>query len=251
MENEKLLQEIRRLNLKNVELSEQVGQLIQCGIEQFEEYDKAAEKATEKTESSYEAYANSVKEEIKKTEDVQKAGLVSIENALKSLSDKISGGGINEAVTEEIKKLTETISQEIKKLTESVAEENKKISESVAEENKKITESIVEENKKITESIIEENKKITETVAEEVKKLSETTKALEDYVHKENVKVYRNVQAVVVEQASQKTRELGDRLDALEKNSRKGSGLLPLVVMTFLVAAISLVLQLAQMLQIF
>ena len=99
--------------------------------------------------------------------------------------------------------------------------------------------------------VVEENKKITETVAEEVKKLSETTKALEDYVHKENVKVYRNVQAVVVEQASQKTRELGDRLDALEKNSRKGSGLLPLVVMTFLVAAISLVLQLAQMLQIF
>ena len=33
LENEKLLQEIRRLNLKNVELSEQVGQLIQCGIE--------------------------------------------------------------------------------------------------------------------------------------------------------------------------------------------------------------------------
>ena len=170
---------------------------------------------------------------------------------MKTLSDKISGGGNSEALTEEMKKLTVAISDDLKVITKSVTDENKKIIASVTEENKKITESIVEENKKVSESIVEENKKISEAVAEEVKKLSEATKALEDYVHKESVKVYRNVQAVVVDQASQKARELGDRLDKLERNSKKGSGLLPLVVMSFLVAAISLVLQLAQILHIF
>ena len=37
-EYERMMQEMRRLNLKNVELTEQVQQLIQCGIEQIEGY---------------------------------------------------------------------------------------------------------------------------------------------------------------------------------------------------------------------
>ena len=37
-EYERMMQEMRRLNLKNVEVTEQVQQLIQAGIEQFEGY---------------------------------------------------------------------------------------------------------------------------------------------------------------------------------------------------------------------
>ena len=77
--------------------------------------------------------------------------------------------------------------------------------------------------------------------------LLEAIKALEEHVHKENVKVYRNVQAVVMDQSTQRAREMGDRLDALERNAKKNKSLLPLTVLTFLAAAAALVLQLMGM----
>jgi len=54
-EYEKMMQEIRRLNLKTVEVSEQVSQMLSCGIEQLEEY-----------EAKLRAYA--VEDEAKETE---------------------------------------------------------------------------------------------------------------------------------------------------------------------------------------
>ncbi len=41
-----------------------------------------------------------------------------------------------------------------------------------------------------------------------------------DFVHKENVKVYRNVQAVVVDELKKQNEELGARLDAMSRTQR-------------------------------
>ncbi|MBD5105937.1 MAG: hypothetical protein HDT41_02990 [Lachnospiraceae bacterium] len=174
-ENEKLLQEIRRLNLKNVELTEQAGQLIQCGIEQFEEYDRTADKA----KGSFEEYVKEVREL-----------LVKIEAGMEKVSAEIA--------------------------------EMKNISQTMAE--------------------------VPDEAADDTKEqLLQAIKALEEHVHKENVKVYRNVQAVVMDQSTQRAREMGDRLDALERNAKKNKSLLPLTVLTFLAAAAALVLQLMGM----
>ena len=54
--------------------------------------------------------------------------------------------------------------------------------------------------------------------------LDDVQKHVEDYVHKEDVKVYRNVQAVLMEQLSNKTRDLNDHMDALEKSVQKSKG---------------------------
>ena len=164
-ENDNLLQEIRRLNLKNVELTEQAGQLIQCGIEQFEEYDRTADK----TRISFE-----------ELEAEMKTAFASLENAIASMGEKPS------------------------------------------------------------------NPK-----ADSPEGLLEAIKALEEHVHKENVKVYRNVQAVVMDQSTQRAREMGDRLDVLERNAKKNRALMPLAVITFLAAAASLIIQLGGMLQLF
>lgn len=178
-ENEKLLQEIRRLNLKNAELTEQAGQLIQCGIEQFEEYDRTADKA----KGSFEEYVKEVRELLAKIE----AGMEKVSAEMAEM--KNAGGTMAEVTDEAIDK--------------------------AADDTKE--------------------------------RLLEAIKALEEHVHKENVKVYRNVQAVVMDQSTQRAREMGDRLDALERNAKKNKSLMPLTVLTFLAAAAALVLQLMGM----
>lgn len=178
-ENEKLLQEIRRLNLKNAELTEQAGQLIQCGIEQFEEYDRTADKA----KGSFEEYVKEVRELLAKIE----AGM---EKVSAEMAEMKNAGGTMAEVTD---------------------------------------------------------KDIDEAADDTKERLLEAIKALEEHVHKENVKVYRNVQAVVMDQSTQRAREMGDRLDALERNAKKNKSLMPLTVLTFLAAAAALVLQLMGM----
>ena len=80
--------------------------------------------------------------------------------------------------------------------------------------------------------------------------LDDVQKHIEDYVHKEDVKVYRNVQAVLMEQLSNKTRDLNDHMDALEKSVQKSEGTGPLLVFAILLSAASLTIQILQMLGI-
>ena len=80
--------------------------------------------------------------------------------------------------------------------------------------------------------------------------LDDVQKHIEDYVHKEDVKVYRNVQAVLMEQLSNKTRDLSDHMDSLEKSIQKSKGTKPLLVFAILLSAASLTLQILQMLGI-
>ena len=80
--------------------------------------------------------------------------------------------------------------------------------------------------------------------------LDDVQKHVEDYVHKEDVKVYRNVQAVLMEQLSNKTRDLNDHMDALEKSVQKSKGTKPLLVFAILLSTASLTIQILQMLGI-
>lgn len=80
--------------------------------------------------------------------------------------------------------------------------------------------------------------------------LDDVQKHIEDYVHKEDVKVYRNVQAVLMEQLSNKTRDLNDHMDALEKSVQKSKGTKPLLGFAILLSAASLTIQILQMLGI-
>ena len=80
--------------------------------------------------------------------------------------------------------------------------------------------------------------------------LDDVQKHIEDYVHKEDVKVYRNVQAVLMEQLSNKTRDLSDHMDSIDKSVKKSKGTKPLLVFAILLSAASLAVQILQMLGI-
>lgn len=360
-EYEKMMQEIRRLNLKTVEVSEQVSQMLSCGIEQLEEYEVKLhglfkEEETDKTEAAADAQQINqvITQELaqqKKELDLQIAGMQELMDAqLKNLqdsvgvqlsgaddkllgvdnrisgvdekllgvSDRISGvdeklSGVNDRISVVDEKLTDVdgqISEAVERLLAENAQslamlrewnvqkqqgDRTEILDTVRTVENKLeqlsgnitdnaimqhnllqdmavnTENALQDLTRTTEDalrnlqmkieqqasaenanaeLIEATGQIKEMIVNVRLYLDDVQKHIEDYVHKEDVKVYRNVQAVLMEQLSNKTRDLSDHMDSLEKSVQKSKGTKPLLVFAILLSAASLTIQILQMLGI-
>lgn len=340
-EYEKMMQEIRRLNLKTVEVSEQVSQMLSCGIEQLEEYEVKLhglikEEETDKTEAAADAQQINqvITQELaqqKKELDLQIAGMQELMDAqLKNLQDsmgvQLSGAdekllgvdnrisGVDEKLTDvgdrfsgvdekltgvdgAVEKLlaenaqslamlkewneqkqqgsqTETldtvraVEDKLEHLSGNIAD-NAIRQHSLLQDMAVNTENALQDLTRTTEDalqnlqnkleqqkpadnaeLIEATGQIKEMIVNIRLYLDDVQKHVEDYVHKEDVKVYRNVQAVLMEQLSNKTRDLNDHMDALEKSVQKSKGTKPLLVFAILLSAASLTIQILQMLGI-
>lgn len=358
-EYEKMMQEIRRLNLKTVEVSEQVSQMLSCGIEQLEEYEVKLhglikEEETDKTEAAADAQQINqvITQELaqqKKELDLQIAGMQELMDAqLKNLqdsmgvqlsgadekllgvdnrisgvdekllgvSDRISGvdeklSGVNDRISVVDEKLADVdgqISEAVERLLAENAQSLAMLKEwneqkqqgdqtetldtvravedklehlsgniadnairqhSLLQDMAVNTENALQDLTRTTEDalqnlqnkleqqkpadnaeLIEATGQIKEMIVNIRLYLDDVQKHVEDYVHKEDVKVYRNVQAVLMEQLSNKTRDLNDHMDALEKSVQKSKGTKPLLVFAILLSAASLTIQILQMLGI-
>lgn len=358
-EYEKMMQEIRRLNLKTVEVSEQVSQMLSCGIEQLEEYEVKLhglikEEETDKTEAAADAQQINqvITQELaqqKKELDLQIAGMqelmdVQLKNLQDSMGVQLSGAdekllgvdnrisGVDEkllGVSDRLSDVDEKLSgvnDRISVVDEKLADVDGQISEAVerllAENAQSLamlkewneqkqqgsqietldtvravedklehlsgniadnairqhsllqdmavnTENALQDLTRTTEDalqnlqnkleqqkpadnaeLIEATGQIKEMIVNIRLYLDDVQKHVEDYVHKEDVKVYRNVQAVLMEQLSNKTRDLNDHMDALEKSVQKSKGTKPLLVFAILLSAASLTIQILQMLGI-
>lgn len=358
-EYEKMMQEIRRLNLKTVEVSEQVSQMLSCGIEQLEEYEVKLhglikEEETDKTEAAADAQQINqvITQELaqqKKELDLQIAGMQELMDAqLKNMQDsmgvqfsgvddKLSGigdrlSGVDEKLTdvgdrlsgvddklvgvgdrlsvvdEKLTGVDGQISAAVEKLLAENAQSLAMLKEwneqkqqgdqtetldtvravedklehlsgniadnairqhSLLQDMAVNTENALQDLTRTTEDalqnlqnkleqqkpadnaeLIEATGQIKEMIVNIRLYLDDVQKHIEDYVHKEDVKVYRNVQAVLMEQLSNKTRDLNDHMDALEKSVQKSKGTKPLLVFAILLSAASLTIQILQMLGI-
>lgn len=358
-EYEKMMQEIRRLNLKTVEVSEQVSQMLSCGIEQLEEYEAKLhglikEEETDNTEAAADAQQINqvITQELaqqKKELDLQIAGMQELMDAqLKNLqdsmgvqlsgadekllgvdnrisgvdekllgvSDRISGvdeklSGVNDRISVVDEKLADVdgqISEAVERLLAENAQSLAMLKEwneqkqqgsqtetldtvrtvedklehlsgniadnairqhSLLQDMAVNTENALQDLTRTTEDalqnlqnkleqqkpadnaeLIEATGQIKEMIVNIRLYLDDVQKHIEDYVHKEDVKVYRNVQAVLMEQLSNKTRDLNDHMDALEKSVQKSKGTKPLLGFAILLSAASLTIQILQMLGI-
>ena len=358
-EYEKMMQEIRRLNLKTVEVSEQVSQMLSCGIEQLEEYEiklhgLIKEEETDKTEAAADAQQINqvITQELaqqKKELDLQIAGmqelmdaqlknlqdsmgvqlsgadekLLGVDNRISSVdekllgvSDRLSGvdeklSGVNDRISVVDEKLTDVdgqISEAVERLLAENAQSLAMLKEwneqkqqgsqtetldtvravedklehlsgniadnairqhSLLQDMAVNTENALQDLTRTTEDalqnlqnkleqqkpadnaeLIEATGQIKEMIVNIRLYLDDVQKHIEDYVHKEDVKVYRNVQAVLMEQLSNKTRDLNDHMDALEKSVQKSKGTKPLLVFAILLSTASLTIQILQMLGI-
>lgn len=167
------LQEMRKLNLKNIESAQEVQELA----------DKANEKLG-KTAGEVEAVSVS---KIKETSD-------------------LSIAGINQTLNESLAKIAE-----IKESSDHLD-------------------------------------KITENMSGLQAKQEELFKNLEDFLHTDNVKVYRNVQAAMQEELEKQTSELKE---SYEKAANKSGVLLPFMIITMIISIANLAITIARILNLF
>lgn len=79
-------------------------------------------------------------------------------------------------------------------------------------------------------------------------KTEEMFKNLEDFLHTDNVKVYRNVQASMVEELDKQTLEIKEGQERLEKSSRK---LFPFMIATMVITIANIAITIARILGLF
>ena len=89
---------------------------------------------------------------------------------------------------------------------------------------------------------------MTETVSGLKNMQDEAFKSLEDFLHTDNVKVYRNVQAAVIEELEKQTNELKE---VQEKAARGSKVLLPFVIISMILTLANTGILVAQILGLF
>ena len=89
---------------------------------------------------------------------------------------------------------------------------------------------------------------ITENMSGLQTKLEELFRNLEDFLHTDNVKVYRNVQASVVEELEKQTTELKG---AVEQTASRNKVLLPFVIITMVISIANVAITVARILNLF
>lgn len=169
------LQEMRKLNLKNMESAQGVQNL--------------AEQASEKLEKTVGEVESASIAGIKQTSDMSIAGIQQTSDA--------SIAGINQAVAQSLAKIAE-----------------------------------IKDN-----SDNDNLEKITEAVSGLLTKQDEAFKNLEDFLHTDNVKVYRNVQAAMIEELEKQTNELKE---AQEKAAKGTKIILPFAIITMILSLANL-----------
>ncbi len=289
-EYDKVIQEIRRLNLKTIEVSEQVSQMAACSIEQIESYQVPVSEDDFKEDYADEFVA--VKEELSQLQGklaelaqmfdgmeqriVQACASSDDQDEFISLSRKV-----DESAAETRRQMEMTASETRKQFDDttyrleaalshaesSIAQLEMSMNQMGAtvsrvelgnDTNQKAVEGAIRnleimlaEKEKDNSQEQDSAKQIKEMIVNVRLYLDEVQKHIEDYMHKESVKVYRNVQAAMNEQLSLKTRDLNDHMDHIEKEVQKNKGMKVLVIVAVALSGASFVLQLLQMLGIF
>lgn len=180
------LQEMRKLNLKNIESAQGVQKL--------------ADQAGERIEKAAGAVETASVTRIQQTSDASIAGI--------QLTSDASIAGINQTVAEGLAKIAE-----IKDSTD--------------------------------KDVLD---KLVETMTELQTKMEESFTRQEDFLHTDNVKVYRNVQAAMIEELEKQTKELKEEQEKLTKGSRV---LFPFVIITMILTFAEVAIIVAQILDLF
>lgn len=132
-------------------------------------------------------------------------GVNKLENA------KVDTTGINQLV-EESRTQLQTISEESRTQLQAISEESRTQLQAISEESRKNLQTISEESHKKLEEL-QQNQLNMDEIKEGI---SEKLQESEESVHRECVKVYRNVQAIVVEESGKQTENVNESVKVLK-----------------------------------
>ena len=282
-EYENMMREMRRLNLKNVEVTEQVQQLIQCGIEQFEGYGTSENLIGKKLEElqgdlaaakegilDNEAAMERLLEDLHREFSDMNQGIDNIRVDLSGMNQGIGNvrtdlSGMNQDIGA-IRMDLSGVNQEMGSVRTDLSGMQSDLSAMSGSLNNlqyqfagfdnsmRLLEQAVQDsmNKGIDAEaltpIMESIREVREMIAAAGTGAEMTAKKMEEHVHRENVRVYRNVQAALVDETGKKAREINLRLDQMEGSLKKNGGLKVMIIITMFAALVSAALQVLMML---
>lgn len=157
------------------------------------------------------------------------------------------------AQMQQVNKELKAINHEMEKLmAETIAPEVKKMSEESVAALQKLQQENVEKLQELSQQYtakLEELQQSTEALDELQKHVDEKLSATEESVHKECVKVYRNVQAAVVEENEKQTDAVAEKVSA--SLGGKLNGVLGISIAALVVTIADIVLHVLSVLHIF
>lgn len=140
--------------------------------------------------------------------------------------------------------------QEMRKLNLKNIESAEDVQQLANQANAHLNKTVEESLAKIAE--IKENADnvdaITETMTGMQDKLEESFKSMEDFLHTDNVKVYRNVQAAMIEELEKQTAEIKEAQNKVGKSYKV---LIPFVIITMIVSLANLGIAIARIFGLF
>lgn len=149
---------------------------------------------------------------------------------------------LNQLITETTKTVDELTKESLAKIEEIQAQDKSaQIAEQLQKNNDEIEQKLKENSSVLTEKL----NTLAETLETNKQEMEALLKKTEEYVHTEDVKVYRNVQAVVVEETAKQTETLSSLQNASKK---KSTAILVFAILSFVGAAASVVLEILQLL---
>lgn len=189
-------------------------------------------------------------------QEVHKVSLQNLANAEKT-------GQVLDAAMKKILEVQNTAPDADQKVLDEIAEVKATLAET-AEMKKEISEvkvtlaelkeevSKISEMKKILETgMQEQDSKLTEALDGWNRQIEAMFKNAEDFNHKEAVKVYRNVQAVLEEQLAKQSQETTEKVSQLMEQKKSGKGILPVCILTFAAVLVNITIVVLQLLGIF
>ncbi len=225
------LQEMRKSNMKNVETLDVIQRYTDksaAGIQKLTEESAAGmQKLAEECASGLRRYSADGSSSLQEMAENGSAGIAGVA--------RTGEEGLNRLAEDGLQKLSHLAEISLQQL-EGVTEESLSQIKALAEES---VSRILEVNNRNVETA-ERVDEIRELVAGQTESLREMQKETDEFTHRENVKVYRNVQAVVVEEVKKQTEELKEA----------NRGLKPMLIITLAVTLANAALFILQILGI-
>lgn len=229
------LQEMRELSSKNIENTQELNHLLKAvgsGFNEIttasgEELQKLSAQALEKMNSNLGQAAEINDDKIALACDQ----MIELSTAKVNLTANVGMEKLNQLTDEAMAKLREI---EVHNQTPDFSGIFVKLEEIQTTAEKQI--SAIEEQK----SIIEDQRSVIEG---QKSAIEEQFKKSEDFAHKDHVKIYRNVQAVIVEETTKQTTELKESVNAV---GGKNKSVLVFAVLAFIISLADLGFNLAK-----
>lgn len=260
-EYDMMLQEMRKINLRTAENVEQARKVLWEGYEKIRTVQENSNTQADKEEllAAAQKQTDELLAEMRKqteeflAETKRQSGELLSEFKMQSEALFAGSTGQSEMFLTETKRQSETFLQENKKQSEALLQESKKQTEALLQESKKQSETLLTETraqkkellaeagKRSEELLAEADRRSGELLTEIKKQIEDSFRQSDDFLHKENVKVYRNVQAAVTE-------ELSKQMDALaakqKENAGKQKAMLPISIVIMLLVIADIIINL-------